>query len=579
MRNVRSRLLRSAALLVAASFVLSGCTVTHHAPVAYPASRDARTRVLLANLRAHVKHVFVIYEENESFDHYFGTYPGADNLASAQARTHGFRQWDPIGHQWVTPFRITDPDIASTNHSRPALLRKMNGGRMDRFVEDQAATSLKNGYDRSDAHRKALLTMSYYDCDTIPFLWMYARHFALYDHIFQAMTGPSTPGNIALIAAQTGTTQWARDRAQADAPDDRGPGEPVVDDAAPPYGPFHGKPPRRRQHVQRYATVMLTLSGARDAQATVQTRGVRRDLAFVARSGRAPIGWEWYQEGYRGADAPAAKGYEAHHNALQYFGYLRENRVFWNHVHRLHALLPRLRNGTLPDRSVTFIKGSSHNGFGWKPASADPFVQRHFLGDDDHPGTDDSDRQVAESFVATFVNAIARSRYWHDSAIVILWDDEGGFYDHVPPPQFERCPDGNPCGDGPRIPFLLVSPYARSGRVMHTVGDTSSVVRFLDVLFDLPALATLPDERPYLPYGPRDANAALTNLVSGFDPLRLAGTRAPIAASQAEVAPGIVNAFPAAMNCASLGIHPVAVPGGLAHPPPGFAPRAAEYFP
>ena len=65
---------------------------------------------LLPALRAHVKHVFVIYQENHSFDNYFGTFPGADNLASPEAQSHGFRQYDPIGQSWVTPFRIADPD-------------------------------------------------------------------------------------------------------------------------------------------------------------------------------------------------------------------------------------------------------------------------------------------------------------------------------------------------------------------------------------------------------------------------------------------------------------------------------------
>ena len=104
--------------------------------------------------------------------------------------------------------------------------------------------------------------------------------------------------------------------------------------------------------------------------------------------------------------------------------------------------------------------------------------------------------------MATFVNAIARSRYWKDSAIIITWDDSGGFYDHAVPPQFERCPDGRPCGDGPRVPFILISPYAKSGVVVHDTGDTGSVVKFIDALFGLPASSSLPDEKPYMPEEP-----------------------------------------------------------------------------
>ncbi len=81
--------------------------------------------------------MFIIYQENESFDHYFGSYPGADNLASASAQAHGLRQYDPIAKTWIAPFRIADPDVESPDHSRSALISKMDGGRMDRFIAVQ----------------------------------------------------------------------------------------------------------------------------------------------------------------------------------------------------------------------------------------------------------------------------------------------------------------------------------------------------------------------------------------------------------------------------------------------------------
>ncbi len=96
---------------------------------------------LISELRQHVKHVFVIYQENHSFDEYFGTYPGADNLATAQARLHGFRQYDPIGKRWVTPFLITDPDIESPGHSRAALLAKIDGGKNDQYIARRKGTA------------------------------------------------------------------------------------------------------------------------------------------------------------------------------------------------------------------------------------------------------------------------------------------------------------------------------------------------------------------------------------------------------------------------------------------------------
>jgi len=77
-----------------------------------------------------------------------------------------------------------------------------------------------------------------------------------------------------------------------------------------------------------------------------------------------------------------------------------------------------------------------------------------------------------------------KSPYWHDTVVVITWDDYGGFYDHVPPPQVDDY------GYGPRVPTLIVSPYARRGHVDHTQYDFTSVLRFIEERFSLPALTS-----------------------------------------------------------------------------------------
>ena len=137
-----------------------------------------------------------------------------------EARAHGFKQYDPIGNQWISPFRLSDPDLADADHSRPALYAKADGGKMDLYVAAEEGRMLRLGATLQDAQRVGILTMAHEDCDTIPFLWKYAHTFALYDHIFQAMYGPSTPGNIDLVAAQTGQTQWARHPSEAVADSD-----------------------------------------------------------------------------------------------------------------------------------------------------------------------------------------------------------------------------------------------------------------------------------------------------------------------------------------------------------------------
>ncbi|MBC5808460.1 MAG: phosphoesterase [Candidatus Eremiobacter antarcticus] len=557
-------------LLSAAVVITVACLPARAQPAA-----DGRT-VLIANLRAHIKHIFVIYQENRSFDSYFGTFPGADNLATAEARAHGFRQYDPIGNQWISPFRISDADLADADHSRPALYTKADGGRMDLFVAAEEGRMLRMGATLQDAQAVGVLTMAYQDCDTVPFLWKYAKTFALYDHIFQGMYGPSTPGNIDLVAAQTGLTQWARHPESVVNEGATGPGEPVVDDLYPAFGPYHNGEPKTKQLDQTYASLLLTLSGASATAAAADNDDIREDIAELARLGHPAIPWGWYQEGFKDDGSGTYPAYVTHHNVPQFFGYVRRNEPLWSGVHDLTDLVPAIQAGKLGDRSVVFVKGGYRNPFGWLPANSDPRVRKSFLGDDDHPGYSDS--HISEAMVATVVNAVARSSYWNDSAIIIVWDDSEGYYDHVPPPVFETCPDGRPCGDGPRVPLILISPFARSGAIVSDAGDHASFSKFLGALFDLPALASLPDEKPYLPRGPRDTNPALTDLLGGFDAERLAGVSPPLPAAAAQVPDDVIGSFPPPMSCGTLGITPDVVPGGMGSPPQAFTPRTSRSY-
>jgi phospholipase C len=120
---------------------------------------------------------------------------------------------------------------------------------------------------------------------------------------------------------------------------------------------------------------------------------------------------------------------------------------------------------------------------------------------------------------------------------------------------------------------MLLSPYAQSGAIVHGAGDQTSVLKFAELLFDLPPLASLPEEKAYLPRGPRDGDPSITDLLGGFDPARLSGATPPIPASDAEVSDAVVNAFPAAMSCRTLGITPVTLPNAPSTPPPNFTPR------
>jgi phospholipase C len=567
---------------------------------------------LAALLRQRIKYVFVLYQENRSFDSYFGTFPGADGLFSQPPKdTPGFDQ--PLMNTDGTmgaihPFRIGPKQFAADtddmDHSHPAIVAKMdiknNVPRMDRFVLTEEQRSMKSGKPSLPARQMGELAMAHEDCDTIPILWRYASRFVLFDHVFQEMTGPSTLGNLSIIAAQTGQTQWVLHPNEAYKGDGAtSPGVPVMNDNDPFWGSPLDPTPKSKMPVNprdfpsgskpqtainlTFATLPLTLQENRLGAVARHDRNPHRDLADVKQDVRyisdrdeSPVAFGWYQEGYDGGPVDPDDGpldafglhaaYVTHHNGPQYFGYIANNPQMRSQIHGLHDFFDTLKQKTLPSAGgVFFVKGGFRNEFHLRPADPDPAVQKNFLGDDDHPGY--SDGQISEAMVAEAVNEIAASPYWLESAIIITWDDSEGDYDHVPPPILAQGPDHSPISDGPRVPLILISPYARTHFIAHVQGNQASVVKFVDTVFNLPPLALLPDEERarrlgekqfrQKNLGPEDAiTPGVGNLTDAFSPSRLLGKAAPLPASYAEVPQSLIVHLPqeTEYGCKDLGI-------------------------
>ena len=597
-------------------------------PAKEPELSDER---LWQMLRTQVKFVFVIYQENRSFDSYFGTFPGADGLFSRPpAETPGFVQEliNADGSKGsVHPFRIGPAqfaaDLDDPDHSHTALVAKMDlrdhRPQMDRFAEFEERKYSPAGNPSLQARQFGELAMAYLDGDTVPLLWRYASRFVLYDHIFQLMTGPSTPGNLSIIAAQSGITQWIRHPGQAYTGDgNKGAGVPVLNDLAPFWGsPLDhstGKMPinphdfdsglpaeKITQRNLTFASIPLTLQGGEigktvgsDTDADDDLADVHEDIEAINRRGQRRVGFGWYEEGYdREPTDPGptdAAGlhasYITHHNGPQYFGYISNNPKMRADLHGLQDFFDAIDHKALPPSGgVFFVKGGYQNILGLKPADPDPAVQKNFIGDDDHPAYSDS--QISEALVAEAVNQIAASAYWKECAIIVTWDDSGGDYDHVPPPVRSRGPDGGLISDGPRVPLLLISPYARVHWVCHAEGDHASVVKFVDRLFDLIPLANLPDESEARQtglkrygeddLGPADAlTPGVTDLAAGFDPARLAGAAPPLPPDYAEIPAKLVHTLPqvSGYGCRELGIVPVDQALGIKNViPTDFNPR------
>ena len=585
----------------------------------------------VALLHGKVKYIFVIYQENRSFDSYFGTFPGADGLFSQpEGQIAGFTQYltdTDGGRVAIHPFRIGPKEYAAdlddVGHGHKELLAKMDvadgAARMDMYAQtEEDAHNRAGGNPSLKAKQFGELAMAYEDGDTIPFLWRYANRFVLCDHIFQLFSGPSTPGNIAILAAQTGATQWMLHPDEATK--GSGPGVPIVDDTDPLWGspldPFRsvdGIPYDSKDYAKiertgvtqlnlTFATVPLTLTGSALGAVTQSDRDpkgdladINEDIAKISASGQQQLGWGWYQEGYGadpeptgGPDPVDAEGhkfsYVTHHNGPQYFGYLANNPKMSASMQGLTDFLTAVKNNALPSQGgLFFIKGGEHNFMGLAPADPD-LDSRGFHGDDDHPG--DSDSEISEAMAATMINAIAQSPYWGQCAIIITWDDSQGAFDHLPPPIRSYGPDGKPQNDGPRVPFLVLSPYSRTHTVDHDEGDQACVVKFADTVFGLIPLADLPDEEKGRELGEKqglqnegpldDKVSGITDLVSAFDPARLAGKAAPLPGSYAAIPDDLVGGISkqSQLGLSWVGIEPTDYQQGIANPiPSDFNPR------
>ena len=536
-------------------------------------------------LREKVKYVFVIFNENRSFDHEYGTFPGVNGLYSdgknprSPADTPGFTQTyvDTNTGETVTvqPFRVGPEQNStfkdSTDHTHPGLATKIdveNGvPKMDKFALVEWRRYARLGGVAGEAMGKqfARLVMAHIDCDTIPFFWRYASRFTIFDNIFATEDTPSTPNAIAMIAGQSGETQWVKHPSTSSKPTDDGftgtisgtingktysgtattQGPPVVNDPQPWWGSEFddtaaGREPTssNKQEDWRpsniasnltFASLPLTFMGGwinwfadQDRNPTFDLLDVKKDIAFIGQLGGVPVQWRWYQNGYDReptdlSGAATHENYVSHHNGPQYFGYIANNPAEETNLRGEGDFFADMAKNALPRTGGVFtIRGGYYN--------LNYPKQTAIIQNPNYPnkngltaaeiaainvaksGDDDhpsySDSQLSEAMAARAINAIAANKdIWEHSAIIITYDESDGLYDHVPPRILSYGPDGLPLARGIRIPLMLISPYARVHAVSHAEGDHNAVIETINALFGLPALSSLPDEADALAAG------------------------------------------------------------------------------
>ncbi len=518
-----------------------------------PASDPQVSQTQLINaLRKRVKYVFVLFQENRSFDHYFGVFPGANGLLSdgvnfrPPANTPGFVQnfTDVNGNPaqqlpFLIPYGMHPMDLDDIDHSHARMAMKMdlpNGTgtpKMDMFsqVEYLKYASPGNAAANLKAQEFGELAMGYVDCNTIPFLWNYAARFTLFDNIFQTTVGPSTPNAIAMISGQSGDTQYVKHTPATftNLPVTADPipfWGSVLDTATPAASPL--KQPadttgenQAASNVSQnltFASLPVTLAGgqlstitAQDTKASTDLADMQQDVPYVTSLGRQQYAWRWYEEGYdHEVTDPTAtathSSYIGHHNGAQYFGYISNNPAEAQNLKGLGDFFTDMTNNAMPaGGGVIYVRGGYQNIAGLVPQfnttnypagtpqnAEAAIVQKNFGGDDDHPAYSDS--EISEALIAREVNAIAGSPYWNQSVIIVTYDESEGDYDHVPPRILSFDPNGLPLSRGPRIPLIMISPYGRTHVTSREEGDHNSVIKLINAVFNLPPLADLPDE-------------------------------------------------------------------------------------
>jgi len=400
-----------------------------------------------------LRHVVVIVKENHTFDNYFGSFPGAEGTLAADGRN---LCRTPSGD--VPCVRPPDAPTHDICHGHDCALTDWNQGRMDGW-------SNTGGSDTGD-----LMAYGQYTEDDIPNYWQYARHFALGDHFFANVLGPSFPGHLFTLAAQAA---WAYGNPPSDFPAKILPGPPPTVLTAHPYW-----------GCDQWAGDTLPILQGGTTPARVFPCF---DIPAIPDILPPGVDWKFYGTNFAGFFDEVWSMFDAVRS-------IRNDPIKWARVVLASELTRDLQNHTLP--AVTWLVDQDQ-------FSEHPDVQI--------PGVNITLGGVCagEGWTVDFINQIMQSDYWQDTAILFTMDDFGGWYDHVPPPRQYGGDATSPYGLGFRLPLLVISPYARPGFIFKEVSEQASIARFIEKVFDIQG--TLHDIDP----AAQDAEA--NDLMGAFD--------------------------------------------------------------
>jgi phospholipase C len=443
-----------------------------------------------------IKHLVVIFDENVSFDHYFGTYP---NAANTDGTTFTAAKDTPKANTLTSALLNNNPNefnpqrlsssqalTCDQNHNYLPEQKSQDNGKNDAYVQNTDTDTCS-----APLYSAPGLGMDYYDGNTVTALWNYAQQYSLSDNSYDSNFGPSSPGAINLISGQTNGFQAVTSVTHTPTTDSYA----VVDPNSKGIGTVINDPdPAFDDCADSNHTSTNNL-----AVGTGQNIG---DLL-----NKDGVTWGWFQGGFKPTTPYAGPGtfavcgathqniagassadYSAHHSPFEYYAstsnphHLPPSSVQAightdqaNHNYDLTDFSAALSANNLP--AVSFLKApeyqDGHAGY------SDPIDEQHFL-------------------VST-INSLQKSKDWSSTAVVIAYDDSDGWYDHVASPisngggsntayntgaclTTKAVIDGQAdrCGPGPRLPLLVISPWAKTNFVDHSQTEQASVLKFIE---------------------------------------------------------------------------------------------------
>jgi len=403
-----------------------------------------------------IQHIIFIIQENHSFDNYFGTFPGANGIPSNLLVYTNPGQKNSTA---VAPYLLSDGtpillvgDELPPGVSDPDQLESTSSPYLPHHLTSEASPLLTNAWDAAhEAYDNGKMdgfisaqggntqTMGYYDGSDIPYYWDYASHYLLADDFFSSMLGPTLPNHLYIASGAAGPVKGL---SQYDW---------VVNNTI--VGDLGGS----------YSYSQLKLGWSTLAE----------ELSMKN------VSWSWYT-----GDPNPSVGNAW--NVLPLFTYFQQNPAqVTEHIKETQSFASDIHSGNLA--AISWVTPGS-----WAP----PTYPSGCIGIDtsEHPP---ARSDCGMDYVSYLVNAVMQSPYWNSTAIVLTWDDWGGFYDNVPPPQVDEF------GLGFRVPTIVISPWVKPHFIDNTQYEFASMLRLAEDNFNLPTLGT------------RDAH--VTDMMSMFD--------------------------------------------------------------